>query len=140
MFCKIWGKLWYRSLLYWFTFTFSNKRCHINLRRTSWVENDPERRRLDTYCQPFIFATHFPDFIFNRSFLQHIHILLVLTFRCNIVFPTLKHNTPTLYFVGRFQPILFIWKILRGSFSTHTFCMKNTSWVVFDPYFLNVKN
>ena len=30
--------------------------------------------------------------------------------------------------------------VLRGSNPTHTFYMKNTSWVVFDPYNFRVKN
>ena len=91
------------------------------LRRTSWVENDPDHRRFDTICQPFTFVTCNPDFIYKQSFLHHIPLLLIFTFRCKIAFPTFKHYTPTLYFVGRFQPILFVWKILRGSFPTHTF-------------------
>ena len=112
----------------------------FNLRRTSWVENDPEHRKSDTRFQPFTLVIFDSNFIYNHSFLHHIQLSPTLTSRCKIVFPTLQHNTPTLYFVGRIRPILFIRKILRGSFSTHTFCIENTSWVVFDPYNFRVKN
>ena len=112
----------------------------FNLRRTSWVENDPEHRKSDTRFQPFTLVIFDSNFIYNHSFLHHIKLSPSLTSRCKMVFPTLQHNTPTLYFVGRNRPILLIWKILRGSFSTHTFCRKNTSWVVFDPYNFRVKN